>query len=120
MKLSLNRNLIQRLGFGLITLMMLITIIPIIALIVYILVRGAPAISWEFLTGFPRDGMRQGGILPAIIGPFYLTLGTAIFSVPLGVAAAIYLSQYAPANTVTRLTRRAIISRPAVPLAVYG
>ncbi len=120
MKLSLNRNLIQRLGFGLITLMMLITIIPIIAVIVYILVRGAPAISWEFLTGFPRDGMRQGGILPAIIGTFYLTLGTAIFSVPLGVAAAIYLSEYAAENTVTRLIRLAIINLAGIPSVVYG
>ena len=46
----------------------------------------------------PRDGMRQGGILPAIVGTFYLTLGTAIFSVPLGIAAAIYISEYAPDN----------------------
>ena len=60
--------------------------------------QGAPAISWEFLTGFPRDGMRAGGILPAIVGTFYLTLGTAIFSVPLGIAAAIYLSEYATDN----------------------
>lgn len=120
MKLSLNRNLIQRLGFGLITTMMLITILPIIAIIVYILVRGAPAVSWEFLSGFPRDGMRQGGILPAIVGTFYLTLGTAIFSVPLGVAAAVYLSEYAAENMLTRLIRLAIINLAGIPSVVYG
>jgi phosphate transport system permease protein len=120
MKLSINRNLIQRLGFGLISLMTLITIAPIIGVIVYILIQGGPAISWEFLSDFPHDGMRQGGILPAIIGTFYLTLGTAIFSVPLGVAAAIYLSEYAPENTLTRMIRLAIINLAGIPSVVYG
>jgi len=120
MKLSKNRNLIQRLGFGVITLMTLMTILPIIGVVIYILVQGAPAISWGFLTGFPSDGMRQGGILPAIVGTFYLTLGTAVFSVPLGVAAAIYLSEYAPENRLTRLIRLAIINLAGIPSVVYG
>lgn len=120
MKLSINRNIVQRLGFGLITLMALMTVIPIIGVVIYILIQGGPAISWEFLTGFPHDGMRQGGILPAIIGTFYLTVGTAIFSVPLGVAAAVYLAEYAPENTATRLIRLAIINLAGIPSVVYG
>ena len=87
--LSRNRHLVQRLGFTGITLMAILTVIPIVGVVIYILVQGAPAISGEFLTGFPHDGMRAGGILPAIVGTLYLTLGTAIFSVPLGIAAAI-------------------------------
>lgn len=120
MKLSLNRNLIQRLGFGVISLITLMTIAPIIGVIVYILIQGGPAISWEFLSDFPHDGMRQGGILPAIIGTFYLTLGTAVFSVPLGVAAAIYLSEYAAENMLTRMIRLAIINLAGIPSVVYG
>lgn len=120
MKLSINRNIVQRLGFGLLTLMALMTVIPIIGVVVYILIQGGPAISWEFLTGFPHDGMRQGGILPAIIGTFYLTVGTALFSVPLGVAAAVYLAEYAPENTATRLIRLAIINLAGIPSVVYG
>jgi len=120
MKLSLNRNLVQRLGFGLIGLMTFMTILPIIGVMLYILVQGAPAISWEFLTGFPSDGMRQGGILPAIVGTFFLTVGTAVFSVPLGVAAAIYLSEYAAENMLTRLIRLAIINLAGIPSVVYG
>jgi phosphate transport system permease protein len=120
MKLSLNRNLIQRLGFGLISLMAIMTVAPIIGVVIYILLQGGPAISWEFLSGFPHDGMRQGGILPAIIGTFYLTLGTAIFSVPLGVAAAIYLAEYAAENMATRLIRLAIINLAGIPSVVYG
>ncbi len=120
MKLSLNRNLTQRLGFGLITLMTIMTILPIIGVVVYILLQGGPAISWQFLGGYPSDGMRQGGILPAIVGTFYLTVGTAIFSVPLGVAAAIYLSEYAAENGVTRMIRLAIINLAGIPSVVYG
>jgi phosphate transport system permease protein len=120
MKLSLNRNIAQRLGFSLISLVAFMTVIPIIGVLAFVIVKGAPAISWEFLSGFPHDGMRQGGILPAIIGTFYLTIGTAIFSVPLGVAAAIYLSEYAAENNLTRLIRIAIINLAGIPSVVYG
>jgi phosphate transport system permease protein len=118
--LPLNRYLIQRLGFGLITFMAVLTVVPIIVTMIYILVRGAPAISWEFLSGFPLEGMTAGGILPAIIGTFYLTIGTAIFSVPLGIAAAIYLSEYAADNRWTRLIRISIINLAGIPSVVYG
>src|SRR5574338_1469076 len=106
---SQTRHLIQRLGFGLLTFVTLMTVLPIVVVVLYILVQGAPAISWEFLTGFPREGMHAGGILPAIVGTFYLTLGTAIFSVPIGIGAAIYLSEYASDNRWTRIIRLAII-----------
>jgi phosphate transport system permease protein len=117
---SLNRHLAQRLGFSLLTLMAIMTVVPIIAVVAYILTQGSPAISWEFLSAVPREGMRAGGILPAIIGTFYLTLGTAVFSVPLGIAAAIYLSEYAPDNRLTRLIRIAIINLSGIPSVVYG
>jgi phosphate transport system permease protein len=120
MKTTSNRYLAQRLGFGLLTLIALITVIPIIFVVVYIVIQGLPAISWEFLAGYPRSGMRAGGILPAIVGTFYLTLGTAIFSVPLGIGAAIYLSEYAPENRWTRMIRIAIINLAGIPSVVYG
>lgn len=116
----MNRHLTQRLGFSLLTLVALFTVLPILAVFIYIIAQGAPAISWEFLTAMPRDGMRQGGILPAIVGTFYLTLGTAIFSVPLGIAAAIYLAEYAKENWLTRLIRIAIINLAGIPSVVYG
>ena len=116
----MSRHLTQRLGFSLLTLLAVFTVVPILGVIVYILVQGSPAISWEFLTAVPRSGMREGGILPAIIGTFYLTLGTAVFSVPLGIAAAIYLSEYAADNRWTRLIRLAIINLAGIPSVVYG
>lgn len=118
--LSRNRHTVQRIGFTAITMMVIVTIIPIIGTIIFILIKGGSAISWEFLSGFPHDGMRAGGILPAIIGTLYLTLGTAVFSVPLGIAAAIYLSEYAKDNQVTRIIRLAIINLAGIPSVVYG
>lgn len=116
----INRHLTERLGFTLVTLMAFATVIPIVAVVLYIFVQGLPAISLEFLTDFPREGMRQGGILPAIIGTIYLTIGTAIFSVPLGIAAAIYLSEYASDTPLTRTIRIAIINLAGIPSVVYG
>ncbi len=118
--LTLNRLLHQRLGFGLLTGLAVLTVLPIILVILYILYQGLPAISWQFLTGFPSDGMKAGGILPAIIGTIYLTIGTAIFAVPLGIGAAIYLSEYATENRWTRLIRIAIINLSGIPSVVYG
>jgi phosphate transport system permease protein len=116
----ITRNQIQRLGFGFIILLAVMTVLPILIVILYIFFQGIPAISWEFLTAFPHDGMRAGGILPAIVGTFYLTFGTAIFSVPLGIGAAIYLSEYASDNKWTRLIRIAIINLAGIPSVVYG
>ncbi|MBN8581454.1 MAG: phosphate ABC transporter permease PstA [Anaerolineae bacterium] len=115
-----NRHTVQRVGYSLITLMAIVTVLPIVGTVLFILFKGGSAISWEFITGFPHDGMRAGGILPAIIGTLYLTVGTAIFSVPLGIAAAIYLSEYAKDTPLTRLIRLAIINLAGIPSVVYG
>jgi phosphate transport system permease protein len=115
-----NRHLTQRIGFTVITLMAFATVIPIVVTVLYILIQGLPAISWEFLTEFPTNGMREGGIYPAIIGTVYLTIGAAIFAVPLGIAAAIYLSEYAADTKLTRAIRIAIINLAGIPSVVYG
>ena len=114
------RKLLERAGtFGL-TLMTIVTVTPIFLIAGYIIWKGLPAISWEFITGFPSNGMKDGGILPAIVGTFYLTIGTALFSVPLGIGAAIYLSEYAKDNIITRIIRVAIINLAGIPSVVYG
>ncbi len=117
---SASRQIKQKFGFGFLILTTMLTVIPIFAVVLFILIRGLPAISVNFLTAFPTDGMKMGGILPAIIGTLYLTIGTAIFSVPLGIGAAIYLSEYAPDNRWTRVIRIAIINLAGIPSVVYG
>jgi phosphate transport system permease protein len=107
-------------GNNLLRLVTLMTALPVIGVILYILARGMPVISLEFLTQMPREGMRAGGIFPAIIGTIYLTLGTAVFSVPLGVAAGVYIAEYATDNWVTRLIRITIINLAGIPSVVFG
>lgn len=115
-----NRFVAQRVGFALLTLAALVVVIPILAVVITILVRGAAAINWEFLTAMPRDGMRAGGIFPAIVGTVVLTLGTALVAIPLGVGGAIYLSEYARDTWLTRTIRLAIVNLAGIPSVVYG
>ena len=117
---SKRQNFIQRLGFAGMTLAAMVTVTPIILIVILIFWQGAPAISWEFLSGFPREGMRAGGILPAIVGTFWLTLGTGVIAVPLGIGAAIYLAEYSPDSPWTRIIRIAIINLAGIPSVVYG
>jgi phosphate transport system permease protein len=114
------RNRTQRIGFFMLRLVAIIAVLPIIAIIVFIIYQGAPAISWEFITGYPSDGMRSGGIWPAIVGTFFLTMLCAIVVAPFGIGAAVYLSEYAPDNRWTQMIRIAIINLAGIPSVVYG
>lgn len=116
----MNRHLVQRLGFTLLGLCALIVVVPILLVIGIIVVRGAGAISWEFLTTAPREGMKAGGIFPAIVGTLLLVLGTALAAIPVGVGGAIYLSEYAHDTWLTRSIRLAIVNLAGIPSIVYG
>jgi phosphate transport system permease protein len=117
---GISKHQAQSIGFMLIRAVALVTVAPILGIVIYIVIKGGSTISWEFLTALPSNGMRSGGILPAIVGTFYLMVGTSVFSIPLGIAAGIYLSEYAEDNRWTRLIRLAIVSLAGVPSVVYG
>jgi phosphate transport system permease protein len=114
------RDLTQRTAFSLLVLATAIVAVPVLFIITYIAVNGAGALSWEFLTQAPSQAGKAGGIFPAIVGTFYLMLGTIIFSLPVGVLAGIYLTEYARANWLTRLINMAILNLAGVPSIVYG
>ena len=114
------RELTQRTAFSLLALATAIVAVPVLFIITYIAVNGAGALSWEFLTQAPSQAGKAGGIFPAIVGTFYLMLGTLIFSLPVGVLAGIYLTEYARANWLTRLINMAILNLAGVPSIVYG
>jgi len=116
----MNRYLVQRIGFVLLSLAALVVVLPILLVIGIIVAQGAKAISWEFLTAAPRDGMRAGGIFPAIVGTLLLTLGTALAAIPVGVGGAIYLAEYARDTWLTRSIRLAIVNLAGIPSVVYG
>jgi len=116
----MDRYWAQRIGFALLTLAALAVVAPILWVIGTIVVRGASAIRWEFLTTMPREGMKVGGILPAIVGTLLLALGTALVAVPVGVGGAIYLAEYARDTWLTRTIRLAIVNLAGIPSIVYG
>jgi phosphate transport system permease protein len=116
----MSRQQTQRLARILISIGATIAIIPIIIVIGFLLVNGLQGISWAFLTQTPTNGMTEGGIMPAILGTIFLTLGTAIAAIPLGVGAAIYLAEYASDTRFTRLIRLAIVNLAGIPSIVYG
>lgn len=116
----ISRQTSQKIAFALLSLAAFVVVIPIALVVGYIVVQGAGAISWEFLTAMPREGMREGGILPAVVGTVVLTFGTAIAAMPIGIGAAIYLAEYARDTWWTRLIRLAIINLAGIPSVVYG
>jgi phosphate transport system permease protein len=116
----INRYWVQRLGFLTLVLIAIVVVVPILLVIGSIVVRGIQAISWEFLIAMPRDGMKAGGIFPAIVGTLLLMLGTALVAIPVGIGSAVYLSEYARDTRLTRSIRLAIINLAGIPSVVYG
>ena len=110
----------QRIGFAGLLLATCLAAIPVVVVIGTILARGMGALSWGFLTTMPTQGMRAGGIFPALVGTLELVGLTVCFALPMGVAAALYLTEYATDNWLTRLVRLAIVNLSGVPSVVYG
>lgn len=97
------------------------TTVAVTGYIVFDIIRnGLPAINWGFLTEYPRRGGAAGGIFPAIVGTFLLVVGTIAVALPLGMATAVYLSEYSRRNRFTETIRMAIITLAGVPSIVYG
>lgn len=114
------RNVVQFTGFLFLRACVLV-VLAVLGLFLYdIGKKGGGVISWEFLTQPPRKGMTAGGIFPAIMGTFLVTLVTAVLAVPLGMCAAIYLNEYARQSRLTRIIRLSIRNLSGVPSIVYG
>ena len=97
-----------------------LTILPIFIILAFVALKGIMGINFEFLFGMPTDGMRSGGIFPAIIGSIYLTLGTILFSVPFGIFTGVYLVEYAKDTKLTRFINLTIINLAGIPSIIYG
>ena len=97
-----------------------LVVVPVVLVIVFMFYNGIGAMNWSLLTTGPTNGLRAGGIMPALLGTVYLTFATAIVSFPLAIAAAIYLAEYARDNRLTRMVRMAIVNLAGIPSIVYG
>ncbi|HOW85520.1 MAG TPA: phosphate ABC transporter permease PstA [Candidatus Aminicenantes bacterium] len=120
MKRPARKKIAQALGFLALRLAMAVVLAVLILLLGDIVRKGGGAISWEFLSQAPRRGMTEGGIFPAIVGTFLVTVITAVLAVPLGMSAAVYLNEYARQTRLTRLIRLSIRNLSGVPSIVYG
>ena len=116
----MKKKIIQFLGFFFLRLCLYLVLAVLLLFLYDIGRKGGGAISWEFLSKAPRRGMTQGGIFPAIVGTFLVTIITAVLAVPMGMAAAIYLNEYAKQSRLTRIIRLAIRNLSGVPSIVYG
>ena len=110
----------QNIAFFVLAIATLLIVIPILLTIFYIVKNGIGAVTWEFITQSPRNGMKEGGIFPAIVGTVVLVIGTMLFSLPLGVLSAIYLVEYAKDSFFTRLVKLSVVNLSGIPSIVYG
>lgn len=114
------KRLIQAIAFSLLGLGAVLVVTILGMILYFIVVGGIGAISWDFLTEFPRRGMTEGGIFPAIVGSAYLGIGTLLIALPLGISAAIYLSEFSHQGRLMRLIRTGINTLAGVPSIVFG
>jgi len=110
----------QKAVFWAFRLMTLVVIGLLAWILLFIVIKGIGAISWEFLTEAPTDGMTGGGIFPAIVGTMCLVTGSIIFAFPIGVMSGIYINEYAANNWVVKFIRIMTNNLSSIPSIVFG
>jgi phosphate transport system permease protein len=120
MKKINSKQLTQGIGFALLFLCIAFCLFFMGSIIYFITSRGIGVISWEFLTDIPRRAMTKGGVAPAIVGTLYLTIGSMLLAFPLGIACAIYLTEYSPKGVIVNIIRLSINNLAGVPSVVFG
>ena len=114
------KNIEQFIGFTFLRVCIFFVILFLFIILFDIFSKGCKIISWKFLTTAPSNGMTEGGIFPAIVGTLYVTILTALLSIPLGMGCAIYINEYARPGLLTRIIRMSIRNLSGVPSIVYG
>jgi phosphate transport system permease protein len=115
-----SKRLMQTGAFTLFRIMSLMVVIILVSIIGFITYNGISSISWEFLTGEPTEGMTSGGIFPAIVGTFYLVIGSMLFAFPVGVMSGIYMNEYAANNGFVKFIRIMTNNLGGIPSIVFG
>lgn len=114
------RRLTEKIMFGLFRSAALLNGLVVLVVVAFIAAHGLRAINFAFLTQSPLDSMTRGGILPCIIGTFCLAVGAVLFALPVGVATAVYLNEYARPGHLVNFIRFAISNLAGVPSIVFG
>ncbi|WP_456087181.1 phosphate ABC transporter permease PstA [Parabacteroides sp.] len=118
--IDLKKRTSQRFAFSFFTLLSYLVVAILFVILGFIIMKGASVISWDFLTKAPEDGMTKGGIFPAIVGTFYLILGSSIISFPIGIMSGIYMNEYAANGKLVRFIRIMTNNLSGVPSVVFG
>lgn len=118
--LQAKAKVIEKISFVIITALSYTILAFLLFVLGYIFLQGYRALSWEFLTAFPKNEMRDGGIFPALLGTLYLMIGSSVISVPIGVMTAIYLTEYVENIKVLQFIRLGINNLAGVPSVVFG
>lgn len=114
------KKLNQDIAFWTFRLLTMSVVAILIWILGFLISKGIGVMSWEFLTGMPKDGMTSGGILPAIVGTLCLVVGSMLFAFPIGVMSGIYINEYAPNNWVVRFIRIMTNNLSGIPSIVFG
>lgn len=115
-----NKRMSQKVAFGFFTFLSYLVVVILFIILGFIIIKGGSVISWDFLTKAPEEGMTAGGIFPAIIGTFYLILGSSLISFPIGIMSGIYMNEYATNGKLVRFIRIMTNNLSGVPSVVFG
>lgn len=115
-----NKRTSQKVAFGIFTLLSYLVVLILFFILGFIIIEGGKVISWDFLTKAPAEGMTAGGIFPAIVGTFYLVLGSSLISFPIGIMSGIYMNEYATNGKIIRFIRIMTNNLSGVPSVVFG
>lgn len=118
--IDLKKRTSQKFAFGFFTLLSYLVVAILFVILGFIIIKGGSVISWDFLTKVPEEGMTKGGIFPAIVGTFYLIVGSSIISFPIGIMSGIYMNEYATNGKVVRFIRIMTNNLSGVPSVVFG
>ena len=118
--IDLKKRTSQKFAFGFFTLLSYLVVAILFVILGFIIIKGGSVISWDFLTKAPEEGMTKGGIFPAIVGTFYLIVGSSIISFPIGIMSGIYMNEYATNGKAVRFIRIMTNNLSGVPSVVFG
>ncbi len=118
--IRIDKKISQRIAFVVFRLLGLLVVSILFWILGFIIYHGVGAISWDFLTTAPAEGMTSGGIFPAIVGTVYLVIGSMVFAFPLGVMSAIYTNEYAGNGRVVKFIRIMTNNLGSIPSIVFG
>ena len=118
--IDLKKRTSQKFAFGFFTLLSYLVVAILFVILGFIIIKGGSVISWDFLTKAPEEGMTKGGIFPAIVGTFYLIVGSSIISFPIGIMSGIYMNEYATNGKIIRFIRIMTNNLSGVPSVVFG